>query len=547
MPILTIQNGPLAGKRFKLPGKTPVCLGRDPTCQIVLPDDRASRKHCLIGKKGSRWVVKDLESSNHTLVNNVAVPFQELGPGDVIQIGNTLLSFLASPQDSLLTRMVGGYRIDSLLGKGSMGTVYLARQLSLARNVALKILVPSLARDAEFVARFIHEARAAARLNHPNIVQIYDNGSDGDNHFISMEYVPGGSLNQLLLEEKALGYRQVGEIGVGVLDALSFAESRGIVHRDIKPGNLLLTEDGSAKISDLGIARDLKQSGVLCAQRIAGSPTYMAPEQARQKEVDHRADIYALGVTIYHTVAGVPPFQGSSLKEIVTKKEQAEFVSLKQRVPTVPARFSTVVSTMMAAKPEDRYPCAADARSALAAAARGGPQAPRKAVKKFRRTFHRRATSLVKHPAVILLVVLLGSLVYFSSPGDEPDPNRPVAGNPRPPPDGVYAPPDQSNPEQSPPQYARSPEPNPNNSHPPVPDDNHQPGTSQEPPAPAAFQELEVLKKKVDLLLALEDFPGSRSEVEAHRATIPEDERRRLLDEIDAAERAALRGEESGE
>ncbi|HYH66849.1 MAG TPA: serine/threonine-protein kinase, partial [Urbifossiella sp.] len=254
------------------------------------------------------------------------------------------------------------------LGRGGMGAVYLARQLSLDRAVALKLMAKRYAADPQFVARFTREAFAAAQLSHPNIVQIHDIGEADGARFFSMEFVPGRSLSDLLAErgkldpETAVGY---------VLQAargLRHAHDRGMVHRDVKPDNLLLDDHGLVKVADLGLVKvpgadaPASNSGTPSRPDLTGfhmalgTPAYMSPEQCRDATtVDHRADIYSLGCTLYVLVTGRPPFEGTTAVEVMSKHAYEPIVPPERIVARVPAELSSVILRMMAKEPGDRF------------------------------------------------------------------------------------------------------------------------------------------------------------------------------------------------
>ena len=270
---------------------------------------------------------------------------------------------------------VPGYRVERVLGHGGMGTVYLATQLSLDRPVALKIMSQHWAADPVFVARFTREAFAAALLNHPNVVQIYDIGDVDGTKFFSMEYVPGRTLADVVKDEGKLDP----ETAVGyVLQAargLKHAHDRGMIHRDVKPDNLLLDEQGIVKVADLGLVKtptltreadrlaDAEPAGLRSlppdmtgAKMALGTPAYMAPEQCRDASgVDHRADVYALGATLYALVTGRPPFDGATAVELMTKQAYAPLVPPEAFVGRVPKELSAVILKMMAKSPVDRF------------------------------------------------------------------------------------------------------------------------------------------------------------------------------------------------
>lgn len=264
---------------------------------------------------------------------------------------------------------LGGYQIVKELGHGGMGSVYLAKQISLGRNVALKTMRPEWSRDAEFVARFTREAYAAAQLVHHNVVQIYDFGEDKGTNFFSMEFVDGSSLAALVAERKPIDP----EVAVGyVLQAargLKVAHDQCMIHRDIKPDNLLLNKQGIVKVANLGLVKTPNSpepnSGIALAGGSAGTtlvgqtmgtPAYMAPEQAKDAaSVDARADIYSLGCTLYVLVTGRPPFSGRTAIEVITKHANQAIPPPETISKRVPKGLSEIILRMVAKKPEDRF------------------------------------------------------------------------------------------------------------------------------------------------------------------------------------------------
>src|SRR5438093_1930353 len=196
------------------------------------------------------------------------------------------------------------YRIEREIARGGMAEVYLARDESLNRQVALKALFPEFAREPSFVERFRREAQAAANLNHPNIVGIYDWGQESGTYFIVMEYVEGRSLRDLIRSEAPLDANQAAEITAEIASALAFAHRGGVVHRDVKPGNVLLTQSGTVKVTDFGIARAGTSDGLTQTGSVMGSATYFSPEQAQGLAVDGRSDVYSVGVVLYEMVCG---------------------------------------------------------------------------------------------------------------------------------------------------------------------------------------------------------------------------------------------------
>ncbi|MBX3730926.1 MAG: protein kinase, partial [Candidatus Sumerlaeia bacterium] len=283
----------------------------------------------------------------------------------------------ASEYEAMIGRTLGGYRIEKLLGAGGMGAVFLAQQTSLDRKVALKILPARFASSPELLARFTREALSAGHLNHHNIMQVYDVGADDGTHYISMEFVRGENLGDLIRRD---GPMRVDDAAGTILQAcrgLHYAHKRGIIHRDIKPDNIMVNEHGVVKIADLGLAkmtghsigeeerREYSESeqkkaiveGELTQANVAfGTPAYMAPEQSRDTAgVDSRADQYSLGCTLYYMCAGKAPYAGTTVFELLSKHREAPLTPLDAHVRGVPPAFSRIIEKMLAKKPEDRY------------------------------------------------------------------------------------------------------------------------------------------------------------------------------------------------
>src|SRR5581483_3884190 len=221
---------------------------------------------------------------------------------------------------ALDTPLAGRYRVDRLLGRGGMALVYLAHDEALDRPVAVKLLSDTLAADEEYRARFLREARVAARLAHRNIVRIYDAGEQDGRPYIVMECVPGGTLDQVLLTRGRLLPAEAVAVAIQVCDGLDCAHAAGLVHRDVKPQNLLVAADGTVKIADFGIARPLEAPRLTATGIVLGTAAYLAPEQSEGEPVTAAADLYALGAVLYELLTGRPPHTAGSLVELLVKR-----------------------------------------------------------------------------------------------------------------------------------------------------------------------------------------------------------------------------------
>jgi beta-lactam-binding protein with PASTA domain/predicted Ser/Thr protein kinase len=253
------------------------------------------------------------------------------------------------------------YRIEARIGSGGMAEVYRGFDPVLNRTVAIKILLPQFARDASFVERFRREAQAAARLNHPNIVGVFDTGADGDTQYIVMEFIEGRTLADFMAAGRRPTPVQAAEIARKICGALAAAHGQGVIHRDIKPGNVMVTRDGTVKVMDFGIARIT--SGIETAPQtsaVLGTATYLSPEQAQGAPLDARTDIYSLGAVLYELLTGRPPFTGESPVAIAYKQVNESPVPPSQRNPDVPARLDAVVMRALAKNPANRYQSASE-------------------------------------------------------------------------------------------------------------------------------------------------------------------------------------------
>ncbi len=388
--------------------------------------------------KGGGWAVKDLGSPGGTFVNGARVEVAKLGAGDELRLGEVVLRVRDAAQttasapapskaaasapapskaaasapapstpaaapgpdetQSLRTGAtaavaplessapngngartmplpeITGFKIERRIGRGGMGDVYLAVQTSLDRRVAIKVLTARFASDAEFVRRFQAEARAAAALNHPNVVTVYDVGEDRGTHYLSMEFMERGTFEDRVAKAGRLPVDEVLAILRDAAAGLVYAEAKRIVHRDLKPANLMQNHVGQTKIADLGLATHVEAEEAQTADRkVFGTPHFMSPEQARGEKVDHRSDIYSLGATAYRLLTGHTPFEGKDTREIVRALLKDEPRAMRDFVPDLPDWIVDLVGRMMRKDLGDRVQSANElARELEGLRARGG-------------------------------------------------------------------------------------------------------------------------------------------------------------------------------
>jgi len=302
-------------------------------------------------------------------------------------VGNGAESVETAGGDSgfLMGRMLGGCRIESEIGRGGMGVVYRAYHEALDIPVALKVLSPQFGRgDPAVVGRFIREARSAARLRHQNVVGVFNVGEEKGLHFIVQELVEGHTLGDELQRVGKLPPARALDIAIQVGQALEEAARHAIIHRDVKPDNILIGEDGMVKLADLGLAKSATQDQNLTGGgMMLGTPYFMAPEQVRSNdEVDHRSDLYSLGCTIYRLLCGVLPYQGDTVFNVLTQHVMGKIPDPRQADPDVPDDVAEIVMRLMAKDPGERYQSAtellADLRRARAGLGDDGaaPEAP---------------------------------------------------------------------------------------------------------------------------------------------------------------------------
>ncbi|HEX2266978.1 MAG TPA: Stk1 family PASTA domain-containing Ser/Thr kinase, partial [Actinomycetota bacterium] len=324
------------------------------------------------------------------------------------------------------TKVLGGrYEISSALGHGGMAEVYLGTDRVLGRQVAVKILGGHFADDESFVARFRREAQSAAALNHPNVVSVFDTGSDDGTHFIVMEYVQGRTLADVIKDDAPLLPERAVEITESAAAALGFAHREGIVHRDVKPGNIMLTPTGDVKVMDFGIARAVSSDSLTQTATVLGTATYFSPEQAQGASVDARSDIYSLGCVLYEMVTSHPPFAADSPVTVAYKHVKEDPVPPSRLNADAPASLDAIILKCLAKNPQNRYQSAAELQQDLerfrtGATVQATPIMPVEATQVVERAT--RATTVlpaettpeVKKPrrwmAVVLLLLFLGIL-----------------------------------------------------------------------------------------------------------------------------------------
>ena len=263
------------------------------------------------------------------------------------------------------------YRIEERLGSGGMAEVFRGFDTVLSRPVAIKILAPRFASDPSFVDRFRREAQAAARLNHPNVVGVYDTGSDDGTHYIVMEFVEGRTLADFLAKGGSLPPLKAVEIAEHIADALQAAHEQGVIHRDVKSANVMVTREGTVKVMDFGIARMAEGDDVTQTAAVLGTASYLSPEQAQGRKVDARSDIYSLGIVLYEMLTGGVPFVGETAVAVAYKHVQETPPLPSTKNPEVPAALDAVVMRALAKNPANRYPSAREFKEDLERVRRG--------------------------------------------------------------------------------------------------------------------------------------------------------------------------------
>ena len=443
--LLALEPGPgVSAPATRLPLQGLLVIGSGPEAQLRIEGKGLLPRHAAVAPvKGGGFGIKALSDGARLWLNGQEVRAARLSGGDTLRLAEAEFAVRAVPAGAAPAPEAGspaqeqspapgrraadkagrsearpeslpqvpGYRVERLLGKGALARVYLAEQEKLARPVALKLLDPRWAADQAFVARFQAEARAAAALHHAHVVTVFDVGHAGGWHYLALEYMDRGSLEDRLASEGPLPWRAVLGILRDAALGLEFARQKGLVHRDVKPANLMQNAAGQTKIADLGLAAseaEVANTGAAEGRRIVGTPHFMAPEQARGEAVDHRADLYALGASAYRLLTGANAYEGSDPREILRAKLAGPHKPLAERRPELPAGVVQLIEELLARDPAAR-PARAEllpARIAALVAAEGQAERGRRKL----------------WPVAGLLLLGLGAGAYLLGPGAKPAP-----------------------------------------------------------------------------------------------------------------------------
>ena len=252
------------------------------------------------------------------------------------------------------TMQFGNFLLERQLGSGGMGAVYLGKDVLLKRSVAVKVLSPEMAQDQKFVETFLQEAEITASLNHPNIVHVYAFGEQSGYYYLVMEYIDGGTLDDRIMTNGKLTELEVIDIGIGVARGLECASNRGLIHRDIKPGNIVFGANNTPKVVDFGLSRPMTSLENLNGE-IWGTPYYVTPEKLERKPEDLRSDLYSLGATLFHALAGRPPYDAKEAQEVAMKHLSGNVVSLRAFMPTITDSLANAIKKSMARYPDGRH------------------------------------------------------------------------------------------------------------------------------------------------------------------------------------------------
>lgn len=360
MPVLLHSDK--AERNQELPFEKKAVIGRGPTCDLRLDDEHASRTHAMVYEEAGAYFLKDLESRNGTRLNGERVLFAHLSYGDEIRVGHTRLFLVQTAPSQMAGSVVGGYKLLALLGVGGMGLVFKARRVGFKKPLAVKVLHPRRANDEKLARLFVEQAQAAARLFHPNLVNVLAAGRDPLGCYYAMDLVEGPSAARVVSRLGSLRPQEAVELLIQTATALAHIHDHGLVHADVKPGNLLLAPDGTAKLGDLALARsaasapraaDFLPDGREC---VWGTPAYMSPEVATGQPPTPASDLYSLGATLFHLLAGKPPFTGATTDELLARHLSEPLPDLRELLPGLAPAIPPMVERLMAKRPERRYP-----------------------------------------------------------------------------------------------------------------------------------------------------------------------------------------------
>ncbi len=339
----------------------PALLGRSSSCSVRIDDPSASRQHCRLDVENDRIVLTDLNSTHGTWYGDERITRQTLQPEGSFRIGDTSIRITnitkAADQDSppenpdpMLGTEIAGYKILKILGRGGYGIVYHARQDRLNRHVALKLLKEDACSDSERVEAFQREARAAASLDHPHLIQLYEVGEVDGRHFFAMELVGGGNVAQHIKAHGPFAWENAVKIAIDVMEALAHAHQKGLVHGDVKPANILLSKDRRAKLGDLGLATTAEEA----SDTRMGTVAFMSPEQILGNKLDSRSDLYSFGCTFFTMVTGKRLFPHASSKEVLTSHLRKAPPTLSGSGVAVPRLLDHLINRLLTKTPDQR-------------------------------------------------------------------------------------------------------------------------------------------------------------------------------------------------